>query len=103
MSPENHIAATHCIWAYRHQVSQVRIRMGKKGDFSVSEHGMVIDTRQTGLSISEIADLLGTQPPLGFTVNGLKNGEKNEWAVLWVKMPCRVQGRMTVLLFADRQ
>ncbi len=35
------------------------IRMGKKGDLSDFEHGMVVGARQAGLSISKTADLLG--------------------------------------------
>ncbi len=34
------------------------IRMGKKGDLSDFEHGMVVGARQAGLSISKITDLL---------------------------------------------
>ncbi len=33
--------------------------MGKKGDLSDFERGMVVSVRRTGLSISETADLLG--------------------------------------------
>ncbi len=33
--------------------------MGKKGDLSDCECGMVVGARQAGLSISETADLLG--------------------------------------------
>ncbi len=33
--------------------------MGKKGDLSDFEHGMVVGTRRAGLSISKTADLLG--------------------------------------------
>ncbi|KAF7641659.1 hypothetical protein LDENG_00275210 [Lucifuga dentata] len=33
--------------------------MGKKGDLSDSERGMVVGTRRAGLSIAESADLLG--------------------------------------------
>ncbi len=33
--------------------------MGKKGDLSDFEHGMVVGARRAGLSISETADLLG--------------------------------------------
>ncbi len=47
--------------------------MGKKGDLSNFEHGMVVGARRAGLSISKTADLLGfSQPSLGFTENGLK-------------------------------
>ena len=35
------------------------IRIGKKGDLSDFECGMVVGARQAGLSISETADLLG--------------------------------------------
>jgi len=34
------------------------IRIGKKGDLSDFEHGMVVGARQAGLSISATADLL---------------------------------------------
>ncbi len=33
--------------------------MGKKGDLSDFERGMVVGTRRAGLSISKTADLLG--------------------------------------------
>ncbi len=33
--------------------------MGKKGDLSDFEHGMVVVARRAGLSISKTADLLG--------------------------------------------
>ncbi len=33
--------------------------MGRKGDLSDFEHGMVVCARQAGLSISKTADLLG--------------------------------------------
>ncbi len=33
--------------------------MGKKGDLNDFERGMVVGARQTGLSISKTADLLG--------------------------------------------
>ena len=35
------------------------IRMGKNGDVSEFERGMVVGARRAGLSISETADLLG--------------------------------------------
>ncbi len=35
------------------------IRMGKKGDLSDFECGMVVGARRAGLSISKTADLLG--------------------------------------------
>ncbi len=48
--------------------------MGKKGDLSDFERGMVVGSRRAGLSISKSADLLGfhAQPSLGFTENGPK-------------------------------
>ncbi len=44
--------------------------MGKKGDLSDSECGMVVGDRWAGLSISKT---FHTQPSLGFTENGPKN------------------------------
>ncbi len=46
--------------------------MGKKGDLSDFECGMVVGARLAGLSISKTADTFHTQPSLGFTENGLK-------------------------------
>ncbi len=39
--------------------SNLSIRMGKKGDLSDFERGMVVGARRAGLSISKTADLLG--------------------------------------------
>ncbi len=45
---------------FRHlDVVKTSIRMGKKGDLSDFERGMVVGARRTGLSISKTADLLG--------------------------------------------
>ncbi len=44
--------------------------MGKKGDISYFERGMVVGARQAGQTISETADLL--EFSLAFTENGLK-------------------------------
>ncbi len=49
--------------------------MGKKGDLSDFERGMVVGARRASLSISKTADLLAfshAQPSLGFTENGPK-------------------------------
>jgi len=39
--------------------SKLNVRMGKKGDSSNFEHGMVVGARRAGLSISQSAQLLG--------------------------------------------
>jgi len=49
--------------------------MGKKGDLSNFERGMVVGARWAGLSISQSAQLycdFHAQPFLGFTKNGVK-------------------------------
>ena len=58
--------------------------MGKNGDLSDFERGMVAGARRAGLSVSETADLLGFSPTTisGFTENGPKKRKYPE------KMPC---------------
>jgi len=48
--------------------------MGKRGDLSNFEHGMVVGARRAGLSISQYASNwdFSSQPFLGFTKNGVK-------------------------------
>ncbi len=47
--------------------------MGKNGDLSDFERGMVVGARRAGLSISKTADLLGfSRTTIGFTENGPK-------------------------------
>ncbi len=58
------------------------IRLGKKGDLSDFERGMVVGARQTGLSISKTTDLLG------FSENGPKKRKYPVEAAMWTKMPC---------------
>ncbi len=58
------MAATQCIYASRCGEDDLlkfkpSIRMGKKGDLSDFECGMVVGARRGGLSISKTADLLG--------------------------------------------
>ncbi len=58
------MAATQCIYASRCGEEDLlkfkpSIRMGKKGDLSDFESGMVFGARRAGLSISKTADLLG--------------------------------------------
>ncbi len=58
------MAATQCIQISRFSEDDLlkfkpSIRMGKKGDLSDFERGMVVGTRRAGLSISKTADLLG--------------------------------------------
>ncbi len=58
------MAETQCIYASRCGEDDLlkfkpSIRTGKKEDLSDFERGMVVGVRRTGLSISQIADLLG--------------------------------------------
>ncbi len=58
------MAAAQCIYASRYGEDgflkfKLSIRMGKKGDLSDFERGMVVGARRAGLSISKTADLLG--------------------------------------------
>jgi len=48
--------------------------MGKKGDLSNFDSGMIVGARRAGLSISQSAQLLEfhAQPFLGFTKNSVK-------------------------------
>jgi len=58
--------------------------MGKKGDFSDFERGLVVGERRVGLSISETADLLGfshttistEDSPKKYPLSGSSKGEK---------------------------
>ena len=57
------MAATQCITSSRRGEDDLlkfkpSIRMGKKGDLSDFERGMVVGARRAGLSISKTADLL---------------------------------------------
>ncbi len=61
------MAASQCIWASRCGEDDLlkfkqSIRMGKKGDLSDFERGMVVGDRRAGLSISKTAGLLGFSP-----------------------------------------
>jgi len=63
--------------------------MGKKGDLSNFERGMVVGARRAGLSITQSAQLLGFPST---TISRIykewcENGIQYA-AVLWVKMPC---------------
>ena len=68
------VASMHLgVWSWLRQspeLQKLNVRMGKKGDLSTFEHGMVVGARRAGLSISQSAQLLG--PFLGFTKNGVK-------------------------------
>ncbi len=81
--------------------------MGKKGDLSDVERGMVVGFRRAGLSISKTADLLGfsPQPSLGFTENGQKQKISSKRQLCGRKCPVDVRGqrRMGRLVRDDRK
>ena len=74
------MAGTQCIKACRRgQEVQLffrpNVRMGKKCDLSDFDCGMIVGARQSGLSISVTADLLGFSHTTvsSFAENGAKN------------------------------
>jgi len=65
--------------------------MGKKGDLSNFERGMIVGARRASLSISQSAQLLGFSRTTIYWVykEWCKKGRNIQYvAVLWVKMPC---------------
>ncbi len=71
--------ATHCILASRCGEDGLlkfipSIRVGKKGDLSDFERGMVVGARQAGLRISKTADLLRFSTGLELRTAGVNHG-----------------------------
>ncbi len=67
------------------------IRMGKKGDLSDFECGMVVGARRDGLSISKTAVLLVfSHTTISRVLQRMVQKKENiQWAaVVWTKMPC---------------
>ncbi len=67
--------------------------MGKKGDLSDFECGMVVGARRAGLSISKLLIYwdFHTQPSLGITENGPKKRKYPVSSSCVDKMPCLCQ------------
>uniref|UniRef100_A0AAY5L5A9 Transposase Tc1-like domain-containing protein n=1 Tax=Esox lucius TaxID=8010 RepID=A0AAY5L5A9_ESOLU len=54
------VASKHLgVWSWSRQFPEFQTEMGKKGDLSNFERGMVVGARRAGLSISQSAQLLG--------------------------------------------
>ncbi len=69
--------------------------MGKKGDLSDFERGMVVGVRRVGLSISKTADLLGFSPTTISRVNrewSEKEKISSEWQLCGRKCLVDVRG-----------
>jgi len=66
--------------------SKLNVRMGKKGDLSNFERGMVVGARVFHNLLSYWD--FHTQPFLGFTKNGVNGKNIQSVAVLWAKMTC---------------
>jgi len=67
------VASMHLgVWSWTRLLnSKLNIRMGKRGDLSNFERGMVVGGRQAGLSISQSAQLLGFSHT---TISWVENG-----------------------------
>ncbi len=79
--------------------------MGKKGDLSDFEHGMVVG-QKLHLVISKTADLLGfSRTTISRVYRERSDKEKiMQWvAVVWTKMPCWGQRRMARLVRSYRK